>query len=129
MDPYLVLGIDNNATREDIKLAYRRVAMKWHPDRNGNSAESRERFHQAAAAYRTLYERAAKDGSRDHDNDSSQYERSRKSRPSEEPGQSEQETRDRANHQQGDSRVETLSGCTCSIWMSSRCQTSGNIHG
>ena len=59
MDPYQVLGVDNNASQEDIKLAYRRVAMKWHPDRNDNSAESREHFHQAAAAYKQLRERAA----------------------------------------------------------------------
>ena len=64
MDPYLILGIDYNATPEDIKMAYRRVAMRWHPDRNGNSPESRERFHQAATAYRELLERADKAKSR-----------------------------------------------------------------
>jgi curved DNA-binding protein CbpA len=61
MDPYHVLGIDYNATQEEIKLAYRREAMKWHPDRNNNSPESRERFHQAALAYRLLFERATRD--------------------------------------------------------------------
>ena len=61
MDPHQVLGVDYNATQEEIKLAYRRVAMKWHPDRNQNSAESRERFHQAAEAYRMLFERAGRD--------------------------------------------------------------------
>ena len=58
MDPYHVLGIDYNASQEEIKLAYRRVAMKWHPDRNGNSAESMQRFHQAAQAYKQLFEPA-----------------------------------------------------------------------
>lgn len=57
MDPYSVLGVDYNASQEDIKLAYRRVAMQWHPDRNDNSAESRERFHQAAEAYKLLRDR------------------------------------------------------------------------
>ena len=61
MDPHQVLGVDYNATQEEIKLAYRREAMKWHPDRNNNSAESRERFHQAALAYRQLFERATRD--------------------------------------------------------------------
>jgi curved DNA-binding protein CbpA/TPR repeat protein len=61
MDPHHVLGIDYTATQEEIKLAYRRVAMKWHPDRNNNSPESRERFHQAALAYKLLFERATRD--------------------------------------------------------------------
>lgn len=58
MDPYLILGIDRYASQDEIKQAYRREAMKWHPDRSGNSAEARERFHQAAAAYKTLSEKA-----------------------------------------------------------------------
>lgn len=61
MDPHHILGIDHAATQEEIKLAYRRVAMKWHPDRNANSPESRERFHQAALAYKLLFERATRD--------------------------------------------------------------------
>ena len=65
MDPYLVLGVDYNATQEEIKLAYRRVAMKWHPDRNQDSTESRERFHQAAEAYRQLFERVSRERSED----------------------------------------------------------------
>ena len=56
MDPYAILGIPENATLEEIKKAYRREAMKWHPDRSGNSAEAKERFHQAAEAYKFLSE-------------------------------------------------------------------------
>ena len=54
MDPYVILGVDRNASQDEIKKAYRREAMKWHPDRSGNSAEARERFHQAAEAYKIL---------------------------------------------------------------------------
>lgn len=61
MDPHHVLGVDYSASQDEIKLAYRRVAMKWHPDRNDNSPESRERFHQAALAYKLLFERASRD--------------------------------------------------------------------
>lgn len=57
MDPYEILGIPVNATREEIKKAYRREAMKWHPDRNNNSSESEARFHQAADAYKILSEK------------------------------------------------------------------------
>ena len=56
MDPYDVLGVARNATREEIKKAYRREAMKWHPDRSDNSEEARERFHQAAEAYQVADE-------------------------------------------------------------------------
>jgi curved DNA-binding protein CbpA len=56
MDPYDTLGIPKNATQEEIKKAYRREAMKWHPDRSNNSTEAQERFHQAAEAYKFLSE-------------------------------------------------------------------------
>ena len=62
MDPYHVLGIDYNATRDEIKQAYRRLAMRWHPDRNRDSVEAKERFHEAAEAYKTLSERAGSRG-------------------------------------------------------------------
>jgi hypothetical protein len=54
MDPYEVLGIRRNASQEDIKKAYRREAMKWHPDRNNNSLESVAQFHEIADAYKAL---------------------------------------------------------------------------
>ena len=61
MDPYLILGIESNATQEEIKQAYRRLAMKWHPDRNQDSGDAKERFHQAAEAYKILFEKAPKE--------------------------------------------------------------------
>ena len=61
MDPYDILGIPENATLEEIKKAYRREAMKWHPDRRNNSAEAKDRFHQAAEAYKYLSENYSAD--------------------------------------------------------------------
>ena len=61
MNPYLVLGIENDASQEEIKQAYRRLAMKWHPDRNQNSNEAKEHFHQAAEAYKILFDKTPKE--------------------------------------------------------------------
>jgi len=49
-----VLGLDASATAEDIKQAYRRLAMKYHPDRNQGSKEAEERFKELQAAYACL---------------------------------------------------------------------------
>lgn len=62
MDPFAILGISANATPDEVKQAYRREAMKWHPDRRGNSDEARERFHQAAEAYKFISENNAAAG-------------------------------------------------------------------
>ncbi len=59
MDPYHILGIQTNSTSDEIKKAYRREAMKWHPDRNQDSSVAKERFHQAAEAYKILSERTS----------------------------------------------------------------------
>jgi DnaJ-class molecular chaperone len=57
MDPYLILGVPGTATQDEIKQAYRRLAMSWHPDRNPHSNEAKEHFHQAAEAYKMLFEK------------------------------------------------------------------------
>jgi DnaJ-class molecular chaperone len=49
-----LLGLDASATAEDIKQAYRRLAMKYHPDRNQGSKEAEERFKELQAAYTCL---------------------------------------------------------------------------
>ena len=55
-DYYDVLGVPKNATEEDIKKAYRKLAMKHHPDRNQGSdaAKSEEKFKEAKEAYEML---------------------------------------------------------------------------
>jgi len=63
MDPYDILGISENATQEEIKKAYLREAMRWHPDRCDNSSEARERFHRAAEAYKFLTQKYTRNGS------------------------------------------------------------------
>ncbi len=51
---YEVLGVTKTATKDDIKKAYRALAMKFHPDRNPGNAEAEESFKEAAQAYEIL---------------------------------------------------------------------------
>ena len=53
-DLYAVLGVSKNASTEEIKKAYRKIAMKHHPDRNPNNKEAETKFKEAAEAYETL---------------------------------------------------------------------------
>jgi curved DNA-binding protein len=53
-DYYNVLGVDKNATAEDIKKAYRKLALKWHPDRNPNNKAAEEKFKKISEAYAVL---------------------------------------------------------------------------
>jgi len=53
-DYYEVLGVSRNATDQEIKSAYRRLALKHHPDRNPGDARAEERFKEAAEAYGVL---------------------------------------------------------------------------
>lgn len=53
-DYYEVLGVERTADAEEIKRAYRRMAMKYHPDRNPGDAEAEARFKEAAEAYEVL---------------------------------------------------------------------------
>jgi molecular chaperone DnaJ len=53
-DYYDVLGVARNASDQDIKSAYRKLALKHHPDRNQGNAEAEEKFKEAAEAYSVL---------------------------------------------------------------------------
>lgn len=54
IDYYKVLGVDSNATQEEIKKAYRRLAKVYHPDKNRNSTEAKERFQEINEANQVL---------------------------------------------------------------------------
>lgn len=67
---YDVLGVAKSAGDAEIKKAYRKLAMKWHPDKNNNSEESNTKFKEISEAYEVLsdpskrsdYDRYGKDG-------------------------------------------------------------------
>ena len=53
-DYYEVLGVDKNAAEDEIKKAYRKIAIKYHPDRNPDDPKAEEKFKEAAEAYSVL---------------------------------------------------------------------------
>ena len=53
-DYYEILGISRNASEDDIKKAYRQMALKYHPDRTPGDTEAEEKFKEAAEAYEVL---------------------------------------------------------------------------
>lgn len=68
---YKILGLNRNATEEEVRRAYRRLALKWHPDKNPtNLAEAEKKFKEISAAYEVLsdpekrltYDRYGKEG-------------------------------------------------------------------
>ena len=71
-DFYNVLGVERSASDDDIKKAYRKLAMKFHPDRNNGSSEAEEKFKEITEAYdvlrdpnkRSMYDRYGEAGLR-----------------------------------------------------------------
>ncbi len=55
-DYYEILGVPRNASREDIHRAYRRLALKYHPDKNPGDREAEERFKSISEAYEVLHD-------------------------------------------------------------------------
>ncbi|MHC4194901.1 MAG: DnaJ domain-containing protein [Planctomycetota bacterium] len=53
-DYYEVLGVGKGASADEIKRAYRRMAMKYHPDKNPNDKEAEAKFKECAEAYEVL---------------------------------------------------------------------------
>lgn len=71
-NPYHLLGVPRDATQDDIKRAYRKLALEYHPDRNPDDPAAEEKFKQISEAYATLrdpesrarYDRYGDQGSR-----------------------------------------------------------------
>jgi len=53
-DYYEALGVNRDASEDDLKKAYRKLAMKWHPDRNPDNPKAEEHFKEAKEAYEVL---------------------------------------------------------------------------
>ena len=53
-DYYEVLGVAKNASADEIKKAYRKMALKYHPDKNPGDKSAEEKFKEAAEAYEVL---------------------------------------------------------------------------
>lgn len=53
-DYYEILGVSKTATKDEIKTAYRKLALKYHPDRNPDNKEAEDKFKEAAEAYEIL---------------------------------------------------------------------------
>lgn len=53
-DYYSLLGIAKSATADEIKKAYRKLAVKYHPDKNPNNKEAEDKFKQINEAYEVL---------------------------------------------------------------------------
>ena len=70
-DYYKILGVDKSASQDDIKKAFRKLSVKWHPDRNNGSKEAEAKFKEIAEAYEVLGDEAKR---KEYDNPKSKYE-------------------------------------------------------
>ncbi|KAI0288793.1 hypothetical protein BC826DRAFT_1092918 [Russula brevipes] len=70
IDYYKLLGVGRDASEDDIKKAYKKMALKWHPDRNAGSEEASQKFKQISEAFevlgdkqkRTVYDQFGEEG-------------------------------------------------------------------
>ncbi|KAG2112153.1 hypothetical protein BD769DRAFT_1689959 [Suillus cothurnatus] len=70
VDYYKVLGVPRDAGEDEIKKAYKKMALKWHPDRNGGSEEASKKFKEISEAFevlsdkdkRTIYDQVGEEG-------------------------------------------------------------------
>ena len=53
-DYYDLLGVNRSASDDDIKKAYRKLALKFHPDRNSGEKQAEEKFKEVSEAYQVL---------------------------------------------------------------------------
>ena len=73
-DYYSTLGLDSSASREDIHTAYKKLALKWHPDKNQGNEEAQKMFVNISTAYkvledeeqRKLYDKHGAEGLKEH---------------------------------------------------------------
>lgn len=76
MDYYSVLGVSKNASVEELKKSYRKLSLKWHPDKNNNSDTAKKKFQEISEAYnilndpkkRDIYDKYGKEGLENHQN-------------------------------------------------------------
>jgi DnaJ-domain-containing protein 1 len=62
LDPYKELGLNENASQDEIKKAYRNLARKYHPDLNPKDSRSEERFKRISAAFDIIGDRKKRTG-------------------------------------------------------------------